>query len=516
MEREIFGNKKLYFSRSISITQKNLMKKILLSLAVMLTAFVGSAQLPTGSIAPNFTGVDLDGNSHTLYDLLDQGYNVVIEVSATWCGPCWSYHTSGTLENLWEEHGPDGDQTYFVIFVEGDGTTNTDCLYGANGCNSSTQGDWVTGTPFPIIDDSSIADAYAITYFPTTFIICPSRVIVDSQSIQPAVDTILGFGSDCAVATFANDPAILGTSVAGGTCDNADVTLTVTLQNFGTSNMTSATIEVTGGASTVTENWSGNLATYETDEVVIDVPMNSAGTLNISVTSADQDPSNSEVALTAGVAVSTTNVRIAYTTDEWPEEFSWMILDENGNIAAEGGPYATGTGPQDAVTGMEDVWLDATGCYTFVAIDGFGDGLQGSQWGGTDGSIQVYGLTSGGLPQGPWFDYDGSYDYEEANGYGEVTQVVSINDNEFVSVLGAYPNPTNDVTNVNFSVAQAGAVSFEIVNLLGEVVSVENLGTLNVGTYNQLVDMSAYDAGVYMINIRANGNVATLRVNVTK
>jgi hypothetical protein len=128
----------------------------------------------------------------------------------------------------------------------------------------------------------------------------------------------------------------------------------------------------------------------------------------------------------------------------------------------------------------------------------------------------VYGLTSGGLPQGPWFDYDGSYDYEEANGYGEVTQVVSINDNEFVSVLGAYPNPTNDVTNVNFSVAQAGAVSFEIVNLLGEVVSVENLGTLNVGTYSQLVDMSAYGAGVYMINIRANGNVATLRVNVTK
>jgi hypothetical protein len=110
------------------------MKKFLLSMSVLLTAFVGSAQLPSGSAAPNFTGVDLDGNSHTLYDLLDQGYTVVLDVSATWCGPCWNYHTSGILEQLWEEHGPDGDQTYFVLMIEGDPTTNTNCLSGSSGC----------------------------------------------------------------------------------------------------------------------------------------------------------------------------------------------------------------------------------------------------------------------------------------------------------------------------------------------------------------------------------------------
>lgn len=492
------------------------MKKVLLSFAVALTALVSSAQIPNGSIAPNFTGTDLDGNTHTLYDYLDQGYHVLLDLSATWCGPCWNYHNSGELELLWDEHGPDGDQTLMILMIEADGTTNTECLYGANGCNSSTQGDWVAGTPYPIIDDASIGDLYELAYFPTTVIICPSRVVVDAQSIQPSAATVESFMGDCEVATFTNDPAILGTSVAGGTCDNADVTLTITIQNFGTANLTSATIQVTGGVGNITENWSGNLSTYETDEIVIDVPMNGAGTLNITVTSSDQDPSNSSMSVTAGVATSTSNVRVAYTTDEWPEEFSWMIMDENGNMVAEGGPYATGTGPQDPAIGFDDVWLDETGCYTFVAMDAFGDGLHGAQWGGTDGSIQVYGLTVGGLPQGPWFNYDGSYDYEEAAGFGEVTQVVSVTNNEFVSVLSAYPNPTNDITNINFSVAQAGVVSIEVVNVLGEVIMVDNQGTLNVGTYNQQVDMSALSAGVYMLNIRANGNIATIRVNLNK
>ncbi|MEY3399497.1 MAG: hypothetical protein RL220_2091 [Bacteroidota bacterium] len=491
------------------------MKKVLLSLAVLMTALVSSAQLPSGSVAPDFTGTDLNGNQHNLYDLLDQGYSVVIDVSATWCGPCWNYHQSGVLEEIYNEHGPEGDQTIMVLWIEGDATTNTDCLYSSNGCNSSTQGDWVTGTPFPIIDDASIADLYAITYFPTTFLICPNRIIVDSQSIQPSVATINSFLDDCEVATFANDPAILGASSAGGDCLNADVTLTVVLQNMGTSALTAATIQVTGGVSTVTENWTGNLATYATTEVEIPVAMNGAGTLNITITSADQNPANSSVALGAGVPTSTSNVRIEYATDEWPEEFSWIILDENGNIAAEGGPYATGAGPQDPVIGYQDIWLDATGCYTFIAIDGFGDGLHGSQWGGTDGSISVYGLNNGN-PQYPWYDYDGSYDYEEDAGFGNVNQVVSVNDNEFVSVLNAYPNPTADQTTINFSIAEAGLVQIEVVNLLGEVMMVDNLGNLNKGSYNQIVDMSNLSAGVYMVNIRANGNLATLRVNLTK
>ena len=87
------------------------MKKILLSAILCSTLFASKsiAQLPDGSIAPDFTTTDVNGNTHNLYDYLDQGYSVVMDISATWCGPCWNYHTGGALEDLWANHGPAGE-----------------------------------------------------------------------------------------------------------------------------------------------------------------------------------------------------------------------------------------------------------------------------------------------------------------------------------------------------------------------------------------------------------------------
>lgn len=150
-------------------------RTLLLLLLCCLGWTLAKAQLPNGSVAPNFTGTDLDGNSHTLYDLLDAGKTVFIEVSATWCGPCWNYHNSHAMKNMWNTYGPPGTDEAFVMFIEGDASTNTACLYGPSGCVGGTQGDWVDGTPFPIIDDASIASQLAITFFPTIYCVCPAN-----------------------------------------------------------------------------------------------------------------------------------------------------------------------------------------------------------------------------------------------------------------------------------------------------------------------------------------------------
>lgn len=39
--------------------------------------FSANAQLPSGSLAPDFTVTDINANSHHLYDYLNQGYTVV-------------------------------------------------------------------------------------------------------------------------------------------------------------------------------------------------------------------------------------------------------------------------------------------------------------------------------------------------------------------------------------------------------------------------------------------------------
>lgn len=131
------------------------------------------SQLPSGTLAPDFTATDLDGNVHVLSSYLNNGVSVVLDISATWCGPCWSYHHSGTLSNIYNNYGPSGTGEAMVFMIEGDPATNLACLYGPSGCTGGTQGNWVSGTPYPIVHNEgpSIANSYQISAYPTIFLI---------------------------------------------------------------------------------------------------------------------------------------------------------------------------------------------------------------------------------------------------------------------------------------------------------------------------------------------------------
>ncbi len=151
------------------------MKNFLLSLFLFFGAFnVSFGQLPSGSVAPNFTCTDLDANVHNLYaDYLSQGISVVLDISATWCTPCWNYHNSNTLKNFYNTYGPNGTGDATVIFAEGDAATNLACLYGQSGCNNTSRGNWVDGTPYPIIhtEGPSIRSTYQGGPFPVIYMI---------------------------------------------------------------------------------------------------------------------------------------------------------------------------------------------------------------------------------------------------------------------------------------------------------------------------------------------------------
>jgi hypothetical protein len=488
------------------------MKRILLALATIFSVGAANAQLASGSLAPDFTGTDLDGNTHTLYDYLQQGFTVVVDVSATWCGPCWNYHNSGALETLWEEHGIENGGTVVVLFVEGDGTTTNADL---NGTGGNTQGNWVSGTGYPIIDDASIGDILQTAYFPTIYTICPTGIVTETGQISAAQHWTFIENNACQTVA-ANDGAVLNYSGTAVTCGDAEIV--VDLANLGTQDLTSATISVSGVTPALSYPWTGTLSQFESTTVTVGTAM-VTGNVVVSVTSAnDGNAANNN--LNADIAMaseSTTQVVVEMTTDEYPNEVTWEITNENGNVVASGGPYGNPavTNGQNPVDVYETHFLPSTGCYTMTMIDAFGDGLQGSQWGGTDGYVKAYGIQNGTYMTA-FLDYDGSSDYETLPAGANVNETVGVEEITSTSSFGVYPNPANSITNVNYTLASEAVVTIEVINMLGERVVSMNKGTQQAGTYNNQIDFSNLNAGIYMVNFNVDGVVSTTRLTVAK
>ena len=477
------------------------------------------AQLPNGSVAPDFTVTDINGVEHTLYDYLDAGIPVVLDVSATWCGPCWSYHTGeyngfngeGALHHLYNENGPDGTNEVMVILIEGDDETTADDLVGTG---ASTTGDWVDGTPYPIVDDAeNIFNLYECTYYPTVFTICPNRLITETG--QGTYEDHLAFVQQnaCDAATQPVDPSLVSYSGDLATCSEIDAV--VAMMNFGTDNLMSAQITVTGCDNCpVVEDWTGDLATYDVEDITISGLAISADTdLDISITSMNDNTDNDTWMQAVSMAAdASTHFRVEIMTDCWPEETSWEIVDENGATVASGGPYA------DAQTmHVEDRWVDGTGCFGFRFMDSYGDGLNGEAWTscGVNGSATCTTM-DGGAEFSMLWDYDGSYWIETAEVAANVVQTVSVENLEAQVSFNVFPNPVNDVANVQFAVSNASEVTLNVMNMLGQTVYADDLGTVLGGEHRTEIDFSALEGGMYLVNLTANGETQTLKVTVTK
>ncbi len=170
------------------------MKKLLFFIAGC--CFVVSMNAQIGATAPDFNVTDIDGNTIRLYaDILDQGLVAVVDVSATWCGPCWSLHQSHALEELHQAYGPNGTNQLRVIFYEGDATTTSEDLAGTG---SNTLGNWMEGITYPIVDEAVLSldlNIWAPEGFPTVSVIHPDtkEILADTYdqfSLEEQVNAI--------------------------------------------------------------------------------------------------------------------------------------------------------------------------------------------------------------------------------------------------------------------------------------------------------------------------------------
>ena len=153
---------------------------------VMLAANQANAQ--ERAQAKDWTLTDINGKTHNLFTYLNQGYAVYVDASATWCGPCWSYHNTHAMGKAWETNGPTGGlgvsattkNDMIQIFIEADPSTPKSAL-------SSPSRDWTKGTNYPIVDVTNaelktiMAAGIRVPYYPAGTFICPDRTLTSKD-----------------------------------------------------------------------------------------------------------------------------------------------------------------------------------------------------------------------------------------------------------------------------------------------------------------------------------------------
>jgi hypothetical protein len=84
------------------------------------------------------------------------------------------------------------------------------------------------------------------------------------------------------------------------------------------------------------------------------------------------------------------------------------------------------------------------------------------------------------------------------------------------SLRAAYPNPFNPTTTMILDVAEAGNVSVQVYNIMGQVVATLASGHRVADSYTLTWDASSISSGMYFVKAESAGNVSTQKLILMK
>ena len=499
------------------------MKKLLSLVVMAATLSTSWAQLPDGSMAPDFTLTDINGQSHNLYSYLDQGKTVILDFSATWCGPCWDLHQQDILKDLYNAFGPEGTDNLMVFKLECDPSTGLNELNGVG----NTLGDWITGTPYPILDGQAaynVSNTYQVPGYPTWYTVCPSGTLTTSDWNGQGYNTVpqhaqIAFG-DCGNA-ITGPAATIAYSGDEFYCAENNLEASGTLTNLGETDITSAVFEVNFNGNTEMVTYNGQLSPNGTTEVNLGTFEPVAGMLETTLVSLNEEPRNASASQNILNSVSALNqIVVEIKPDPWAEEVSWEIRDENNEVVAGATCAPVPEISWDALEVVQEwtVTLENLGCYTLHLLDSGGNGMSA---GSLDGEVfypTAYAYSDGGPFQITTimaFNTAQGDDFTDSLVKGfEVTSIsnTGIEEAEAFDKARLFPNPAMDQTAIEYSLEKSREVTIEITNAMGQQVRLRELGSLAAGAHRTTLDLGGFNAGMYNVVLRADDRVKTLQM----
>ncbi|MDB2622311.1 hypothetical protein N9Y06_03300 [Flavobacteriales bacterium] len=318
-------------------------------------------------IAPNLTLTDMDGVSHDLYDYLDEGKTVLLDFFITNCIPC--QESSIYMNEFWQIHGPEGRNEMQTLSIEVN--PNADEIVKETGL--------IWGIENPIINLNTIPESYLpfIYAYPNYLMICPNRSI-----------SLLSFGFGHPLSTLEWEQALnickYGYDFTDITvfdmeitqCQN-NMTAQINLGNVGLKPASNIFIDVYSDHNLISSmSWNHTLTpkttSNETSHPILYQDNQIAGAEIHFEVRVDNDINSDNNR--RGHEKKRTNhqeLTIEIQMDYYPEEISWFLMDDDGNVIMEG----DGRNYQPYEWIQRQVKLDTSICYAFVINDLYGDGF---------------------------------------------------------------------------------------------------------------------------------------------
>jgi hypothetical protein len=467
------------------------------------------AQFSPGSFASDFTVQDIAGNTRNLYSQLDSGKTVVLHCFTAWDSYAWEYYQQQTLESFDALYGPQGNGSVAVWRVECETQNTLAQLQGPaslSGSNATdTQGDWLTASELPLIDDSTLVSQFALQYVPVIIIVCPDRMVrfADQLSLGNLANLVLQ--NSCPTIAQGYDPA-LQSAVTSRDCGSNLLNAQVVLKNLGSDTLFEATIGVEGATPSQTFEWQGQLSSYGSDTISLNgLELLADGLIQFSIADVNVNYENDSLQVRTEVGLSTQLVRLELALDAYPQEVSWEIRNDADSIIYNGGGYEV-----DYQYINNVFQLPAAGCYQFFLHDNRGDGLYGSQYGGFDGFCKLYSMIDSTTVEEQMFFYDGSYNFSPIENTPAFLQYTfeagsPLTLNEATKKeWSVFPNPADQ-----FVVMQTSSVDADyralLFDMTGRMVTQWN-GVKGQVRFHQ--DVSYLPAGVYLLSI-VEGDIRT-------
>ena len=457
----------------------------------------GSAQIAPESIAPDFTATDIYGQEYNLYELLDEGKTVILDIFATWCGPCWNYHTQHHLKDLFEEYGPDGTNEVYVFSIEGDGGTPEECIFGeGSGCMY----DWTDETPYPIINSREIATDYQIAYYPTIFMVYPNRLV--SEIGQLPKESIVELQKLAPTLSEGYNPVMLKDAAFNGSVCSAlhQHTPYYLLSNYGEETITSATIEVFKNCERIYLNeWTGEVGSYGIIEEIRPPATLLRGntTYEVKMSNINGDASESKSFFDQVTFETTSTLYVSVQTDESSavDANYYEILNGDGTqIIFENINQASTLYENKHV-------INTTDCFEFKIYDRSGNGI--------DGTITVHDDAGNII-----YNNDG-FEFEDSNSFN--VSALTSNKNVLDNVtLNVSPNPASDFVNLSVGLDRQETFHVSITNITGQTLLNKNSNTLYPGANTVSLNVSDLSNGVYFVKIENETGLLTKRLVIQK